>query len=248
MPEQENNREQMGEVVDFKVPEKKVESGRGYKMKIEYGNEQTGTHTYLKNGARIEINPLVMPELIDSKSSELKEAEEAVAEGIDISDDEGVQDIKEQITESELEGVYIKYITAIFREYGDQVGMASKESGGVGMDENKLGNIVDFDEEGAMVLVISEKGKGKMKQLISDPPTNLIDTGIEFRQPYYDYLRDNSGNEIGFTVKITCGNENQPSGSTLEKKLYFLFAQDENSEITEKEQSDAEEEELPLAA
>lgn len=45
--------------------EPKRQVAKDFEMYVDYGNEITGAHTYLTNGARAEIEPLVLPNWID---------------------------------------------------------------------------------------------------------------------------------------------------------------------------------------
>ncbi len=232
------------------------------RMYFDYGDEKTTSHTILVNGARINAEPLVLPTWIDSRSSEMKRAENEAAEGANLEDEEDLKNIHDQLKKSDLEGRAVGSMAAIFREYGDQVAIANREvedgkgSEKSGMDSSKLGHQVDFTDKNNLVFVIGHNGKEKMLSLLGNVPNeSIVGVKMNFRMgpPLMEqnYLSQNGDEqEIGFTVRLTYSDD---EGKEVEaKKLFFLFAKTEN-EIKNDTQNnnlddDGRDEELPLAA
>lgn len=254
---------EMGTVVDNEQNLGKSTAAKNERMYFNYGNEKTAPYTILVNGARINAEPLVLPTWIDSRSSEMKRAENKVAEGANLENEEDLKNIHNQLEESDLEGRAVSSMAAIFREYGDQVAIANREvedgsgSQKSGMDSWKLGHQVDFTDKNNLVFVIGHNGKEKMLSLLGNVPNqSIVGVKMNFRMgpPLFEqnYLsKGSNGNEkeVGFTVRLTCSNDK--GEEKVAKKLFFLFAKTEdeveNGEKTNNSDN-TEDEELPMAA
>lgn len=213
------------------------------KMYFNYGDEKTKSHAILVNGARINAEPLVLATWIDSRGSEMKKAEEEASTGVDLGNEEDLENIHDQLEASELEGKSVSCMAAIFREYGDQVAIANREvkdgegTEKSGMDPYKLGNQVDFTDKNNLVFVIGEGGKDSMLSLLENPPqASVVDMRMNFRMgpPLFEqnyFSEDEQGQEngeknIGFTVRLTYSDD--AGNETETKKLFFLFAKSES--------------------
>lgn len=212
-----------------------------YQMYIEYGNESTETHTFLVNGARVNIDALVAREWIDRKAQELQAVDRKAADGVDMSDAKAAeQRIHEQLSQSRLEAIIINRLAVIFRSYEDQIGLLKRkfDSAGktesVGLDQRQVGNMIDFSNPDDMFFTISEDGVPKMRELLYYPPKDLDGEQREqftcFRPPTEDdYLYDDVGARIGFTVQL-----NKAENAEGPKHIFFLFAKDKKQVAEEK--------------
>lgn len=245
-PTNRNNTENETAPVNSLAEQGSVENeNKGERMYFNYGDEMTKPHTILVNGARVNAEPLVLPRWIDTRGSEMKQAEEKVAVGADLEDETDLQSIHEQLEKSKLEGKTVNCLAAIFREYGDQVAIANREikdgeeAEKSGMDPWKLGNQVDFNDPNNLVLIISEGRKDKMLGLLENPPQSSVgDLRMNFRMgpPLFEqnYFASEEGRqdekELGFTARITYTDK--AGKEVVAKKLFFLLAQSDSEART----------------
>ncbi|HBU06891.1 MAG TPA: hypothetical protein DEB09_02300 [Candidatus Magasanikbacteria bacterium] len=217
---------------------------QGPEMLVEYSNEQqTETFAYSINGARLNIEPLRRREFIDSNAQRLIEAEHAVAEGRDLENDQDLQEIHDQLRKTQLEGGgVVKCLSAVFREYGDQIGMLKRDHGSAGLDSLKLGNQLDFADPNNMILVISEAGADEMKKKLENPPQNSIgEPGMKFRftPPNFEsnYLVNDDGEQMGFSVFLTYSSDKGDNVTEI-RRIFFLFAKDKHKSTVENDAKD----------
>lgn len=213
----------------YRGEEERKENKPG-KLDVEFGNEtDVRTHVYLKNGARVDVEPLKLDSLVDSKRSQLRLVEERKEVGDDEVNDANEARL-ERIEQDDMDEELRMLFARIFREFGDQVGMVRKDKGS-GLDELKIGNRLDL--ENSPVFVISESREAELRALIKNPPAeNIGGLTPRFRvRPQFNYFIEhgNPDNRLGmmFYYKTDSGES---------QKVVFLFGRDKEESKNNLEQ------------
>lgn len=191
------------------------------KLEMIYGDEfDRRTHTFLKNGARVNVEPLTLPQLLDIRESQIDRSEEKQENSddtdIDDQEEEKLARIEAELEQAKIDKELAQIFARIFKQFGDQVGMLRHdENGESGMDEWKIGHKFDVDSP---VFVIGESRKEELLGLIKNvPAASTGDIAPKFQvTSRFDYLADNMG--MQFYYKSVDGKES--------KKVVFLFGKE----------------------
>ncbi|MBT3538993.1 hypothetical protein HOF40_00205 [Candidatus Parcubacteria bacterium] len=237
----------MGEVVPFCSSKaesfenrREEEQQRPGHLEVIYGDGiDTKTHAFLKGGARVNIDTLKQPELIDRAENKLTRAKQREADNDDDPDtneEEKLDRIESSLKEAEVSPDLTNIYARIFRRFGDQIGMVRQDEG-VGLDQRKIGCRIDL--KGSLAFVVSESREQEICALIKNPPTE----GMSVPPPKlqvnsrFNYFVEpgNSDNRLGMIFYYREEKDDEP------KKVVFFFGKEKQVGHEETANEDYEE-------